>query len=132
MYCPFILNFRLWVLFYCAIDCSAHLKHMARCLRRWKSFTEPGYSTCCKLARALCTESHIAATEDARDPTLQKNESDMPKIQQAQIKNELSYHLPTVSLPSKLADSVKEVLKCERCIRVDLDVTSVMNNLRLL
>ena len=107
---------------------------MACCLRSWNflnSFTQQSYCACSKLTRVLCTESHIAATEDARDPALQKNEPDLPKIQQARIKNELSFHLPTVSLPPKLADSLKEVLKRERFIRVNLDVT-LMNDLRLL
>ena len=87
--------------------------HMARSIRNWNTLTHrPTWS---KLVRLCYTESHIAANESARDPTVQKNESAVPKTR---IKNELSYRLPTVSLPPRLADSVKEVMKRERTIRV--------------
>ena len=94
---------------------------MACSLRSWNSINalkQAHQSAWSKLVRLCYTESHTAANEGARDPALQRNESSVPKTQQRRIKNELSYHLPTISLPPKLADSVKEVLKRERTIRV--------------
>lgn len=86
---------------------------MARSIGNWNVLTRR--STWSKLVRLCYTESHIAANGSARDPTVQRSESG---VSNRRIKNELSYHLPTVSLPPKLADSVKEVLKRERTIRV--------------
>lgn len=90
---------------------------MACVFRGWSGLAKSRHSTLSKLIRLRCTESNLTASEDARDPSLQKSEPGAPKSN-ARIKNELSYHLPTVSLPPKLADSVKEVLKRERIIRV--------------
>ena len=76
------------------------------------------HGTLLKLGRLCCRESCRKVNEGARDPELQKNDSGGAPRTQTRIKNELSYHLPTVSLPPKLADSVKEVLKRECTIRV--------------
>ena len=90
---------------------------MACIFRGWSGLAKSRHSTLSKLVRFRCTESNLTASEDARDPPLQNSEPGAPKSN-ARIKNELSYRLPTVSLPPKLADSVKEVLKRERIIRV--------------
>lgn len=92
---------------------------MACSLRGWSSLNtlSSRHRTLIKLGCLCYTESRRAVIEGARDPKVQKNDSGAPKTE-ARIKNELSYHLPTVSLPPKLADSVKEVLKRERTIRV--------------
>lgn len=89
---------------------------MACNFRSWSTL-KLQHSSWSKLVRLHCTDSHIAPTGSARNPAVQKDESGTPKIQ-TRIRNELSYHLPTVPLPPKLADSVKEVLKRERIIRV--------------
>ena len=94
---------------------------MACSLRSWNSLyasNQARRSAWSKLVRLCYTENHIAANGGARDPEMQRNELGAPKTQQTRIKNELSYRLPTVSLPPKLAESVKEVLKRERTIRV--------------
>ena len=76
------------------------------------------HGTLLKLGRLCCRESYRKVNEGTRDPEVQKNDSGGAPRTQTRIKNELSYHLPTVSLPPKLADSVKEVLKRECTIRV--------------
>ena len=93
---------------------------MARSIRSWYALKQAHRSTWSKLVRLCYTESHIAGNESARDPMVQRSESGVLKTR---IKNELSYHLPTVSLPPKLADSVKEVLKRERTIRVVMNTS---------
>ena len=71
-----------------------------------------------KLIRLRCTENHVVASDGARDLTVKKSKPPEPQITQRRIKNELSYHLPTVPLPLKLENSVQEVLKRECIIRV--------------
>ena len=91
---------------------------MACRLRGWSSLNtlRLRHRTLIKLGRLCCTENSRAVNGGARDPTVQKNDSGAPKTE-VRIKNELSYRLPTVSLPPKLADSIKEVLKRERTNR---------------
>jgi len=105
------------------IDCGTCLKNMACSFRGWSSSSalKSHHLVWSKLARLRSTENHTATNEAAnevtRDPAVVKNKIDAPKLQ-SRIKNELSYHLPTVSLPPKLENSVKEILKRERCIRI--------------
>jgi len=69
--------------------------------------------------RIFCTVSNkpFKETVAANSPSEEKN-TGPGHILHRRIKNELSYALPTVPLPPKLAEAVKEVLKCERSIRV--------------
>ena len=97
---------------------------MACSLRSWSSLRSH-HRTLIKVGRLCSTER--AVNEGARDPAVEKNDPDAPKTQ-PRIKNELSYRLPTVSLPPKLSDSVKEVLKRERSIRV-VEYSSVQNSM---
>ena len=71
-----------------------------------------------KVVRLCCTDNCKTLKKPMTANSTEEKNTEPNHILQRRIKNELSYALPTVPLPAKLTEAVKEVLKSERSIRV--------------
>jgi len=108
------LNFDCGILYIASI--------MACSLRLGLRFKDQGLHTLklhrvtrSKVVRLCCTDNSKTLEKPVTANSAEKKNT---HILQRRIKNELSYALPTVPLPTKLTEAVKEVLKSERSIRV--------------